>query len=91
MLTQTNKKIKDINKKSIENNLSIFCFGADNRSRTGDLILTKDALYRLSYISVLNKQKLLYIHKPSLSRVYFYLPLLLPILTQRVKTCIIQV
>ncbi len=28
-----------------------FSFGADNRSRTGDLILTKDALYLLSYIS----------------------------------------
>ena len=26
--------------------------GADGRIRTGDLILTKDALYRLSYISV---------------------------------------
>ena len=25
--------------------------GADDRIRTGDLILTKDALYRLSYIS----------------------------------------
>ncbi len=28
--------------------------GADGRIRTGDLILTKDALYRLSYISVLS-------------------------------------
>ena len=28
-------------------------FGAYNRIRTGDLILTKDALYRLSYISTL--------------------------------------
>ena len=26
-------------------------FGADNRIWTGDLILTKDALYHLSYIS----------------------------------------
>ena len=26
--------------------------GADTQIRTGDLILTKDALYRLSYISV---------------------------------------
>ena len=26
-------------------------YGADDRIRTGDLILTKDALYRLSYIS----------------------------------------
>lgn len=29
-----------------------FLYGADTRIRTGDLILTKDALYRLSYISV---------------------------------------
>ena len=28
--------------------------GADSRIRTGDLILTKDALYRLSYISALS-------------------------------------
>ena len=28
--------------------------GADSQIRTGDLILTKDALYRLSYISVLS-------------------------------------
>ncbi len=27
--------------------------GADTQNRTGDLILTKDALYRLSYISKL--------------------------------------
>ena len=26
-------------------------FGADDRDRTDDLVLTKDALYRLSYIS----------------------------------------
>ena len=26
--------------------------GADDRSRTGDLILTKDVLYQLSYISI---------------------------------------
>ena len=31
-----------------------FC-GADGRIRTGDLILTKDALYRLSYISISNE------------------------------------
>ncbi len=33
-----------------------FCkaYGADNQIRTGDLILTKDALYLLSYISVGN-------------------------------------
>ena len=28
--------------------------GADSQNRTGDLILTKDALYRLSYISMLS-------------------------------------
>ena len=31
-----------------------FACGADNQIRTGDLILTKDALYRLSYISADN-------------------------------------
>ncbi len=30
---------------------SDWLYGADDRIRTGDLILTKDALYRLSYIS----------------------------------------
>ena len=29
-----------------------FFLGADNQIRTGDLILTKDALYLLSYISI---------------------------------------
>ena len=29
--------------------------GADSQIRTGDLILTKDALYRLSYISTLSR------------------------------------
>ncbi len=29
-------------------------YGADDQIRTGDLILTKDALYRLSYISLSN-------------------------------------
>ena len=28
-------------------------YGSDTQNRTGDLILTKDALYRLSYISIL--------------------------------------
>ena len=39
--------------KTTEKNLH-FCkfFGADGRIRTGDLILTKDALYLLSYISI---------------------------------------
>ena len=30
-------------------------FGADSQIRTGDLILTKDALYLLSYISIGNE------------------------------------
>ena len=28
--------------------------GADDRNRTGDLVLTKDVLYRLSYVGGLN-------------------------------------
>ena len=32
---------------------SYFFFGADERTRTADLILTKDALYLLSYTSVI--------------------------------------
>ena len=38
------------NKKSTSYEV-LFCFEADTRIRTGDLILTKDALYLLSYIS----------------------------------------
>ena len=34
--------------------------GADGRIRTGDLILTKDALYRLSYISALPRGNIKY-------------------------------
>ena len=30
-------------------------FGADTRDRTGDLILTMDALYRLSYVGLKKK------------------------------------
>ena len=33
---------------------SLGVHGADSQIRTGDLILTKDALYRLSYISTLS-------------------------------------
>ena len=29
-----------------------FVYGADNRIRTDDLVITNDVLYRLSYISV---------------------------------------
>ncbi len=32
--------------------MSAMSFGAANRNRTGDLILTKDALYRLSHSSI---------------------------------------
>lgn len=41
-------KIHLHNKKTLE--IQGF-FGADDRDRTDDLVLTKDALYRLSYIS----------------------------------------
>ena len=30
-----------------------FVYGADNRIRTDDLVITNDVLYRLSYISML--------------------------------------
>ena len=30
-------------------------FGADNQIRTGDLVLTKDVLYRLSHISIFGR------------------------------------
>ena len=35
--------------------ISDWFYGADTRIRTGDLILTKDALYLLSYISTLSR------------------------------------
>ena len=35
--------------------LQVVSSGADTQIRTGDLILTKDALYRLSYISTLQR------------------------------------
>ena len=44
--------IQSINKSKIPNAFAFGIFGADDRSRTDDLILTKDALYLLSYISV---------------------------------------
>ena len=41
-----------------EKNLHFCRFsGADGRIRTGDLILTKDALYRLSYISAFTREQ----------------------------------
>ena len=48
-------------------------FGADNQSRTGDLILTKDALYLLSHSSIF-ATLLLYLnfHAKS-SKILFYL------------------
>ena len=51
--TQNNKKVLH------------FCktYGADTRIRTGDLILTKDALYLLSYISMrLHRATNIYYH-----------------------------
>ena len=33
----------------------IFSYGAHDRNRTGDLILTKDVLYRLSYMGTLKQ------------------------------------
>ena len=52
-------KMKGSNAESFKNRpkqrkrtrISASPYGADGRIRTGDLILTKDALYRLSYIS----------------------------------------
>ena len=53
-------------KVKIPNVFTFGIFGAYNRIRTGDLILTKDALYRLSYIST--EQMILYIVRLLLSR-----------------------
>ncbi len=39
--------------KQISFSLQSYKTGADTQNRTGDLILTKDALYRLSHISTL--------------------------------------
>ena len=39
--------------KKVMNQRFMTLSGADTQIRTGDLILTKDALYRLSYISML--------------------------------------
>ena len=46
---------------------------ADGRIRTGDLILTKDALYRLSYISTPSSldARLIILHLPSKSKGIF--------------------
>ena len=48
MLPVSVLKISMHNKKTLEYQ---GFFGADDRDRTDDLVLTKDALYRLSYIS----------------------------------------
>ena len=40
--------------KKVMNQRFMTLSGADTQIRTGDLILTKDALYRLSYISIGN-------------------------------------
>ena len=41
----------DTNTKRNTSQKEVFLFGADNRIRTGDLVLTKDVLYLLSHIS----------------------------------------
>ena len=50
-------------------------FGAANRIRTGDLVLTKDVLYRLSHSSIFKMQELLYKGFKCLSRDFIWLPL----------------
>ena len=45
-------------------------FGAYNRIRTGDLILTKDALYHLSYISIALTSKRYYTYMTSNCQVF---------------------
>ena len=45
------KKSEKQKKKTLKSEDSSVFRGADTQIRTGDLILTKDALYRLSYIS----------------------------------------
>ena len=51
MHEQQVKACKNRHKKAKSRNLLQDFNGADGRIRTGDLILTKDALYLLSYIS----------------------------------------
>ena len=54
-------------------NQGVFC-GATDQSRTGDLILTKDALYLLSYSSIIwrrsPRRQLLYLRKALLSNTF---------------------
>ena len=54
--TQKDGRLKNGNKKTPKaiDTTSFRVHGADSQIRTGDLILTKDALYRLSYISALS-------------------------------------
>src|SRR5262245_47674411 len=42
---------KDANSLTLQNTASGGIAGAHDRNRTGDLVLTKDVLYRLSYVS----------------------------------------
>ena len=53
--------------------ISASSYGADGRIRTGDLILTEDALYRLSYISTspFLDARLIILHLPSKSKGIF--------------------
>ena len=47
------KYLCKITKSPVTIEITRLSYGADTQIRTGDLILTKDALYRLSYISKL--------------------------------------
>ena len=44
------RPLKTKTKKKIQNQNQLRSTGAHDRNRTGDLVLTKDVLYRLSYV-----------------------------------------
>ena len=64
-ITQTENKKRSCRKPAYDSSV-----GATGRNRTADLILTKDALYRLSHSSI-SKQRLLYISLLILSSVFY--------------------
>lgn len=45
--------------------------GADTRIRTGDLVITNDALYQLSYISTLLANDMYYNQSADIMQVFF--------------------
>ena len=51
--------------------ISASACGADGRIRTGDLILTKDALYRLSYISASFDARFIILYSTPKSKGFF--------------------